>query len=116
LGDWYGFAWLLLEAVRAVRASGPAGRTQLWPEHFDAAVDLGPEGPARAIYGASPGDAAVDEPYLYVLPSEPAAAAGNLWDATSFAGAILPLSAFVEASDQRAAALAFFRERRDALA
>ena len=116
LGDWYGFAWSVLEELRAEPAAAPAGRTQLWPEHFDAAVDLGPEGPARATYGASPGDAAVDEPYLYVLPSEPAAAAGDLWNATSFAGAILPLSAFVGAADQGGAALEFMRARRDALA
>ena len=117
LGDWFGFAWSALEELRADPASGPGGRIQLWPEHFDAAVDLGPEGPGRATYGASPGDADVDEPYLYVLPSVPEAApAGELWNAAAFHGAILPLGAFVGAADQRAAALAFFRERRDALA
>ncbi|HSI29882.1 MAG TPA: hypothetical protein VK951_01020 [Miltoncostaeaceae bacterium] len=116
LGDWYGFAWSVLEEMRAEPASAPAGRTQLWPEHFDAAVDLGPDGPARATYGASPGDAAVDEPYLYVLPSQPSAAGGGLWNATSFTGAILRLGEFLDAADQRAAALAFLRARRDALA
>jgi hypothetical protein len=117
LGDWYGFAWSALEELRADPASGPGGRVQLWPEHFDAAVDLGPEGPGRATYGASPGDADVDEPYLYVLPSVPEAApGGGLWNAAAFHGAILSLGAFVGATDQRAAALAFFRERRDALA
>jgi hypothetical protein len=116
LGDWYGFAWSVLEELRAEAASAPAGRTQLWPEHFDAAVDCGPEGPARATYGASPGDADVDEPYLYVLPAERPADDGGLWNATGFAGAILPLSGFVAAGDQRAAALAFLRGRREALA
>jgi hypothetical protein len=105
----------LLEELRADPASAPAGRTQLWPEHFDAAVDLGPEGRARAIYGASPGDDAVGEPYLYVLPAEPPAS-GALWNATSFAGAILPLGELVDAADQRGAALAFMRARREALA
>ncbi|HSJ73884.1 MAG TPA: hypothetical protein VK904_06170, partial [Miltoncostaeaceae bacterium] len=116
LGDWYGFAWSVLEELRAEPASAPAGRTQLWPEHFDAAVDLGPEGAARGTYGASPGDAAVDEPYLYVLPSEPPAAGGELWNATAFSGAILRLGELVDAADQRAAALGFLRVRRDALA
>jgi hypothetical protein len=115
LADWYGFAWSVLEELRAEPASAPPGRTQLWPEHFDAAVDLGPEGRARATYGASPGDDAVDEPYLYVLPAEPQAA-GALWNASSFAGAILPLAELVDAADQRAAALAFMRARREALA
>ncbi len=116
LGEWYGFAWSVLEELRAEPASAPAGRTQLWPEHFDAAVDLGPEGPARATYGASPGDADVDEPYLYVLPSEPPPRDAGLWNASAFTGAILRLGEFVDASDQRAAALGFLRARRDALA
>ncbi|MGH9283956.1 MAG: hypothetical protein ACRD0S_13595, partial [Acidimicrobiales bacterium] len=42
-------------------------RVQLWPEHFDLAVDLGPEG-RRANFGGSPGDDAHPEPYLYVGP------------------------------------------------
>jgi hypothetical protein len=117
LGDWYGFAWSVLEELRAEPASGPCGRTQLWPEHFDAAVDCGPEGRQRATYGASPGDVDVDEPYLYVLPSQPDAAPdGELWNAGSFRGAILPLSGFVDSADQRAEALAFMRGRRHALA
>jgi hypothetical protein len=69
-----------------------------------------------ATFGASPGDAAVVEPYLYALPPDPGAVArGELWNAESFTGAILPLSGFVGAADQRAVALAFLRERRDAL-
>ena len=38
---------------------------QLWPEHFDLAVDKGAPG-TRAGYGASPGDTTIDEPYIYV--------------------------------------------------
>jgi hypothetical protein len=115
LGDWYGFAWTALETLRAEPASEPCGRTQLWPEHFDAAVDCG-EGAARATYGASPGDAAVPDPYLYVLPHEGASADGDLWNATAFPGAIMPLGGFVDAPDQAAAAMEFMRRRRDALA
>jgi hypothetical protein len=95
LGDWYGVAWSVLEEPRAEPESGPAGRVQLWPEHFDAAVD---------------------EPYLYVLPSEPRGRDGELWNATVFAGAILPLRGLVDAGDQRAPALDFLRARRGALA
>ena len=114
LGDWFGFAYSVLEELRADPASVDAGRVQLWPEHFDAAVDCGPDG-RRSMFGASPGDDAVIEPYLYALP--PAGTPpGELWNATSFRGAILPLSDMVHASDQRAAALAFLRERRDAVA
>ena len=106
----------MLEELRAEPASAPAGRTQLWPEHFDAAVNLGPEGPARATYGASPGTPTIDEPYLYVLPSQPPPAGPGLSNASAFTGAILRLGEFVDASDQRAAALGFLRARRDALA
>ena len=51
-----------------------------------------------------------------MLPSQPAAAGGGLWNATTFTGAILRLGEFLDAADQRAAALAFLRARRDALA
>jgi hypothetical protein len=116
LGDWFGFAWSVLEELRAEPASAPAARTQLWPEHFDAAMDCGLETGRGATYGASPGDAALDEPYLYVLPRDPSGTSEELWNATSFAGAILRLGEFVDAADQREAALAFLRACRDALA
>ena len=115
LGDWYGFAWSVLEELRADGESTDRGRVQLWPEHFDAAFDALPE-ERRGTFGASPGDAAVPEPYLYVLPWHSDDVAGSrLWNATSFRGAILPLSEFVDAPDQRAAGLDFFRARRSLL-
>jgi hypothetical protein len=115
LGDWYGFGWSVLEEVRADTASVDAGRTQLWPEHFDAAFEcLADE--RRAVFGASPGDGAVPEPYLYVLPEQfDLAPPSEFWNASSFRGAILPLSRLVGADDQRAAALAFLRHGRDLL-
>jgi len=115
LGDWYGFAYSVLEELRSDPESTETSRVQLWPEHFDAAFDCLPEG-SRAGFGASPGDAAVDEPYLYVAPFEfDGAPASDLWNAESFRGAILPFSQFVDAADQRAAALAFYRRCRGAL-
>ncbi len=115
LGDWYGFAWSVLEELRADAASVEASRVQLWPEHFDAAFECFPAG-RRATFGASPGDAAVSEPYLYVLPPHgDAVAPSELWNADSFRGAILPLGEFVDAADQRAACLSFLRQRRSVL-
>jgi hypothetical protein len=114
LGDWYGFAWSVLEAVRADPESADATRVQLWPEHFDAAFDcLRPE--RRATLGASPGDAAERDPYLYVLAPGAGNLPGDLWDATSFKGAIMRLPEILGAVDQRAAALRFFRECRSAV-
>jgi hypothetical protein len=111
LGDWYRFGFDVLAALRD-EAGADASEIQLWPEHFDAAVDA-PCGGGRITFGASPGDATSDEPYLYVLPPGPVEP-GETWNATGFTGAVLPLSAFVDAPDQRAAALTFLRSRRDA--
>jgi hypothetical protein len=112
LGDWYGFAFSVLEELRADPAAANAGRVQIWPEHFDAAFDCAPGGrDGRATFGASPGDAAVGEPYLYVLPPEDPPGPPERWNAASFPGAILHLGGFVDATDQRAAALAFLRDR-----
>jgi hypothetical protein len=112
LDDWYGFAWSVLEELRAEAASVDAGRSQLWPEHFDAAFECLP-GERRVMFGASPGDVAVPEPYLYILPEQfDLAAPSEFWNATSFRGAILPLSELVDADDQRAAALGFLRRGR----
>ncbi len=111
LGDWYRFAWDVLGALRA-DAGDDAGGIQLWPEHFDAAFDA-PAGPGRATFGASPGDHTSAGPYLYVLPPGPVER-GAVWDADGFPGAALPLSALLTAPDQRAAALAFLRDRRNA--
>ena len=114
LGDWYGFSWSVLEELRADAASTDSGRVQLWPEHFDAAFDCLPEG-RRVTFGASPGDAAVPEPYLYALPWNLEDNDRELWNATTFRGAILPLSGVVEAPDQRGRALEFYRRCREGL-
>jgi hypothetical protein len=116
LGDWYGFAYSVLEELRAGAGAAHApSRVQLWPEHFDASVELGPEAAGRrAGYGASPGDGEHPEPYLYVVPWSPPAA-GELWNATVFTGAELPLAALLDAGDQRTAAVDFLHVRLDAL-
>jgi hypothetical protein len=68
--DWHGLGWRALDA-----AAGESSSTiQLWPEHFDAGCDV-PVGPGpddRCNLGASPGDDAHPEPYLYVGPWTPA--------------------------------------------
>jgi hypothetical protein len=116
LGDWYGLAASVLEQLRAEAGRGDApSLVQLWPEHFDMALDLGDEGSgARANYGFSPGDDAHDEPYVYVGPWT-ARPRGPLWQATGFPGAELPLTELLAAPDQRGTVLAWLRERRDAL-
>lgn len=116
LGDWYGFGASILEQLRAeVPPQLDPSRVQLWPEHFDLAVEIGAEAAGRrAAYGASPGDELHPEPYLYVAPWT-APPPGELWSATTFEGAELPFAALREAGDQRAAALEFLRTRLTAL-
>ena len=106
-----GFATSVLEELRAgFDADGDSLRVQLWPEHFDLAVQLGSEDfGARATYGLSPGDELHPEPYLYVTPWAPQP--GELWQATQFQGAELSYAGLIAARDQRAAALEFFGTR-----
>jgi hypothetical protein len=109
LGDWYGFTASVLEQLRVDTADREPSRVQLWPEHFDLATEVGSEARGvRAGYGGSPGDDLHEEPYLYVVPWQPARAEGELWNSTAFRGAELGLSALLEADDQRVAALTFF--------
>ena len=83
----------MLEELRADPASTDASRVQLWAEHFDAAFEALPEESQqrRAGFGASPGDAANPEPYLYVVPwCLRHVTPSERWNAESFRGAILP--------------------------
>lgn len=104
LADWFAFAEGLLEHWSADRAAETPSAIQLWPEHFDLALDLGAEG-HRANYGASPGDAGHERPYLYVGPWNPDG--DPFWNAGTYAR--LGYDALTTAEDPRAAALAFFR-------
>lgn len=116
LAAWFAFGSGVLEELRAEAAPELAATPpQLWPEHFDVAIELGPdELGRRAGYGASPGDELHREPYLYVVPWS-AVVEGELWNATAFRGAELPYVDLLAAPDRRAAALDFFHARRDAL-
>lgn len=114
LGSWFGFAWSVLEQLRFEGRSLSPGRVQLWPEHFDAAVELGEESAGRrAAFGASPGDDAHPEPYLYVAPWHERA--GAFWNDGAFGGASLTHATLLTADDQRERALAFFRRGLDEL-
>ena len=108
-----GFA--ALESVRSDPATVDPSRPQLWPGHFDPAIEIGDEN-HRGSYGASPGDDAIPEPYLYVsvwwpdrIDIDPTDA---VWNAPSFTGAILKLSDF-GAGDPVERAAAFYASIRD---
>jgi hypothetical protein len=112
VGEWFGFVTSVLEQLRAeAPAEWEPSRGQLWPEHFDVAVELGNgEAERRAGVGGSPGDESHPEPYLYVAPWT-ARPFGELWQAKGFPGAELRYAELLAAGDQRGAALDFFRVR-----
>ncbi len=116
LASWFAFGAGVLEELRAETAlEHDPTPPQLWPEHFDVAIELGSEARGlRAGYGASPGDELHAEPYLYVVPWS-APVDGELWNATAFTGAELSYAELLAGADRRQAALDFFRARRDDL-
>lgn len=115
LGEYYGFATSVLEALRAANGEHAPSRVQLWPGHFDLSLEIGSaEEGRRAGYGASPGDDQHADPYLYVVPWS-ARPSGPRWQAQGFAGAELTYAELLAAEDQRALALEFFQSRLDEL-
>ena len=105
LGDVYGFAFSVLEELRAgADPSLDPSLVNLWPEHFDVAVELGSDrAGTRAGYGVSPGDEHYADPYVYVSP----------WASDAFEA--LPLAELLGVDDQRGAALTWLGERLEGL-
>jgi hypothetical protein len=113
LGDWYAFATEALDTLRAeAGADDDASIVRIWPEHFDAAIDMGDnEAGHRATYGASPGDVHHPEPYLYASPW--AGRIDDFFDDATFKGASLHYAQLVSEADPTAKALSFLRAARD---
>lgn len=116
LGDWFNAAFEGLAAVAADDASVDASEPQLWPGHFDPAIETGDEN-HRGSYGASPGDDSIDEPYLYLSLWWPDRLDLDFedpyWNAPSFKGAVLRASDFPQGSDPAEVAADFWRTARD---
>ncbi len=109
LGDWFGFAWGVLEELRLTDGAADVERPQLWPGHFDPALAMGDtEAGGRASYGMSPGDQSSDEPYLYVGAWGEVDGDDPFWNATAFNGALLSYTELRSAADPYVAALEFF--------
>ncbi|MCU4184044.1 hypothetical protein K6U06_06705 [Acidiferrimicrobium sp. IK] len=111
VGEWFGFATRVLEEVRVGEPDYGRRRVQLWPEHFDVSVELG-AGPAGGTFGASPGDADHDGPYLYVTEWEKGRLAASEWRDPAFPGVSLPVADLLAAREQTDAAVAFFEHHR----
>jgi hypothetical protein len=113
LAAWFALGWSVLARLRDTADAGDLpSAVQLWPEHFDAAIELGDASTfRRGTFGVSPGDAEHPAPYLYVthwceLPEDP------YWNDTVFNGASRSYDDVRGAPDLAAAALAFFADGR----
>ncbi len=108
LASWYALTASALD--RAVAELGPTASptmVQLWPEHFDAAIDLAAMPDRRANLGGSPGDGSHADPYLYVGPwTDHRPGDQQFWNA-SF-GAVLGYAELIGDRDPVATAAAFF--------
>jgi hypothetical protein len=116
LGAWFGLgAEVLGQLVDRAVPEDEATSPRLWPEHFDIAIELGPEGRGlRANYGLSPGDSDHPDPYAYVGPWS-AEVSGELWNANGFKGAELSYADLTGEDDPMAVLLGFFTVRWEAL-
>jgi hypothetical protein len=114
LGAWFGFATAVLEALRETDGAQDVSTVQLWPEHFDPAMEMGDvDAGQRASYGASPGDADHPEPYLYVAAWGEIDRSDPFWNDHAFNGASIGHAKLAAADDPFAMALDFLRSGHD---
>jgi hypothetical protein len=112
LGEWFAFGFEVLDRLRGEgTAEDDVSDVQLWPEHFDPAIEMGSEDRGtRASFGASPGDRGHIEPYLYVSAWGEIDRENPFWNDRHFNGASLPFVTLIEAEDQERVAHEFFME------
>ena len=102
LADWFALGAAALSRLAAEIQQDQPGGAYVYPEHFDLGLV------ADAInYGASPGDDAIELPYVYVGPHEGPPARDDFWNAPF--GAYLTIREVGTADD----ALEFFRTGRE---
>src|SRR4249919_1735402 len=116
LADWFEFATDGLEALRAeARPDDDVTIVRIWPEHFDAAIDMGnADAGRRATYGGSPGDHLHAQPYLYASPW--AGRIDSFFDDPAFNGAALKYADLLASPDPARAASEFLVEARNRVA
>jgi len=110
LGKWYRFGSdLLAELQSHGTGDDEVTECQIWPEHFDAAIEMGREAEGRrASYGASPGDTNHLEPYLYVSAWSEIDRSEPYWNDRHFNGSSLPFVELAESNDPIRMGLEFF--------
>ena len=105
LAQWFALGDRALSLLAAEVGVSDTAVPQVYPEHFDLAISAD-----SVNYGASPGDDAIAEPYLYVGPYDGPPTRDAFWNA--------PFGAFVTRREVATPdeALAFFRSGRGRLA
>lgn len=112
IGSWFEFGFEVLDSLRgSSRDSDDPSTTQIWPEHFDAAMETGDlESGKRASYGFSPGDGEHAEPYVYVAAWGDIDRSNAYWNDEAFNGSSLSYTELSASSEPFEAALGFLRE------
>ena len=109
VGRWFEYGFAVLNELRGHGTEDDdVSEVQLWPEHFDPATELGSQDLGqRASFGASPGDGAHHEPYLYVAAWGAIDRANEYWNDSSFNGASIGYQELAASADPKARGLEF---------
>lgn len=112
LGMWFEYGFDVLNRLREQGDdSDEVTEVQLWPEHFDPATELGDKDQGqRASFGASPGDSANPEPYIYVAAWSDVDRSNDYWNNESFNGASLGYEELASADNPIERGLEFLLE------
>jgi hypothetical protein len=112
VADWFEFGYELLERLRRYALpDDEVTEIQIWPEHFDAATEMGSEQRGqRASFGASTGDATHPEPYVYVSAWGKIYRSNRYWNDEAFNGASLSYESLLDEVDPVTTALVFLLE------
>ena len=109
LGEWFGFGASVLEQTRRTAGAVEVSRVQLWPEHFDLAIEMGPRS-LEPLTAPRPVMITIQGPTSMSRPGAPSIDPIPTGTTATFNGASLTYPKLLEAEDQRATALAFFAE------
>jgi hypothetical protein len=107
IASWFSLAAVALDAVLVGAPMRAPSSVQLWPEHFDLAVDVGTAS-GRVNLGASPGDDVCEEPYVYVGPWGPQRPGDDEYWNVGF-GALVRYEVVRASPDPAAAVVAFWQ-------
>ncbi|MEX1093241.1 MAG: hypothetical protein WEF28_08800 [Acidimicrobiia bacterium] len=112
IGFWFDFGFEVLDSFRGSgRDADDPSATQIWPEHFDAAMETGDsESGKRASYGFSPGDEKHAEPYVYVAAWGEIDRSNAYWNDEAFNGSSLSYAELAASPEPFEAALGFLRD------